>query len=67
MEMRAALAVLAVAAVAVAVPLQWLELEKAQTITKGSRLGDIYTTCSESLIPLYSAFVGGWMKCLHGV
>lgn len=59
--MRAALVVLAVAAAAVAVPLQWLELEKAQTITKGSRLGDIYTLCSECIIAPYSVFIGVWM------
>ena len=47
--MKAALLILVVAAAAVAVPVQWLELEKAVTISKGpARLGDIYSFCSKS-------------------
>ena len=52
--MKAALLILVVAAAAVAVPVQWLELEKAATISKGpARLGDIYKTCSESSFASY--------------
>ena len=54
--MKAALLILVVAAAAVAVPVQWLELEKAATISKGpARLGDVYKFCSEStrLVGLY--------------
>ena len=45
--MKAAVLVLVVVAAAVAVPMQWLELEKARTITKGPRLGEVYSFCSE--------------------
>ena len=45
--MKAALVVLVVATAALAVPMQWLELEKATTITKTSRLGDVFTFCSK--------------------
>ena len=46
--MTSALLILLV--VAAAAPLQWLELEKSTAVTKQhTRLGDIYSFCSESL------------------
>ena len=48
--MTSALLILLVVAAAMAAPLQWLELEKSTAVTKQhTRLGDIYSFCSESL------------------
>ena len=46
--MKATLLVLVVAAAAaMAVPVQWLELGRATSLHKTSRLGDVFTFCSE--------------------
>ena len=45
--MKAAVLLMVVVAAAVAVPIQWLELEPAKTLHKSSRLGDVYSFCSK--------------------
>ena len=35
---------------AVALPMQWLELEHAKTLHKSSRLGEVYKFCSMSFV-----------------
>ena len=44
--MKAAVLLMVVVVAAVAVPIQWLELESAKTLHKSSRLGDVYSFCS---------------------
>jgi hypothetical protein len=50
--MKAAVVLVVVVAAAVAIPVQWLELESAKSLQKG-RLGDVYKNCSKSTDPLH--------------
>ncbi|CAI8027760.1 Putative phosphatidylglycerol/phosphatidylinositol transfer protein DDB_G0278295 [Geodia barretti] len=52
MTKEAALLVLVAIGAAVALPMQWLELEHAKTLHKSSRLGEVYKFCNKSLDPL---------------
>ena len=50
MPKEAALLMLVAIGAAVALPMQWLELEHAKTLHKSSRLGEVYKFCSMSFV-----------------
>ena len=59
--MKAAVVLVVVVAAAVAIPVQWLELESAKSLQKG-RLGDVYKNCSKQLYHIISQPLSGSSK-----